>query len=89
MSNTAAPNGGTVRTALTTGDNTVTPPTGSIGVVIAPSTSSTNAKTLKVAGGDTGLPIRANAPTLYAFPDAAAAFIINVAADEVLALHWL
>lgn len=85
--NAAAPNGGTVDFALAAGNNVITPPTGSTGVVIDPPTSSTNVKMLKGVAGDTGIQIKANAPSYLALAGVTV-FSIDSVAIETVALHW-
>lgn len=89
MTNASAPNGGTVDVALAAGNNVITLPTGAIGVVISPPTSSTNAKIIKGVAGDTGITIRPNAPMMLTFGAAVTVFSIDSAGIETIALHWL
>jgi len=89
VSNPAAPNGGSVAYALAAGVNSIAVPTGAIGVVISPPTSSTNAKTAPAATGQVGVATRANAPSVTFFDAAVTTFDITSAGIEVVNLHWL
>lgn len=87
--NTACPVGGMSTLSLSSGDNTISVPSGAIGIAFSPSSSSTVVKKLKGAGGDTGVTIRANAPSVVYLPDATASFILNASTTESLPVHWL
>jgi hypothetical protein len=63
---------------LVAGDNVITIPTKSSGVVIIPEAPNTVGPTLKGAGGDTGIPLHPNGPTALAFRSTPPAnFILN------------
>jgi hypothetical protein len=85
--NAAAPNGGTVALVLVAGNNTITPPVGSTGVVIIPDVASANVKKIKGVGGDTGITIAPAAPTFLAL-GSTGTFVINAVAGETVQLHW-
>ena len=87
--NTAAPSGGTTPLVLAAGTNTVSVPSGAIGFVLSPPTSSTNGKTLKGIAGDTGVPLRPNAPSMLYLPNGAVSFVITSVGIETCALQWL
>ena len=71
-----------VRTlALSTGNNTVSIPTGASAVIITPPLSNTKTLTFKGVTGDTGLRISRTHPTLIALetltPDIPTTFVLN------------
>ena len=75
----ATPIAHTVDSALASGDNTITWPTGASGVVIVPSTNETATLTLKGAGGDTGVEISSVNPIVLT-KGSSATFIVNASA---------
>lgn len=91
MTNAACPVGGTTPVVLAAGENVIAVPTGAVGVVISPPTSSTNAKTgpTPVGYSNLGLPLRANAPILVMFDAAVTQIALYSAGIETLNLHWL
>jgi hypothetical protein len=74
---------------LAAGNNTLTPPSGTLKAVIIPPTGSTNGKTLKGVAGDTGIPMSLTEPTVLSFPAGAGAFVINSVGAETLEVFWL
>jgi len=87
ITNTAAPSGGRAPIALTASPNTITPPTGAIGVMLVPPATSTNVKTLKGVSGDTGILWRPDKPILFYF--SSATFVILSAGTETIDAFWL
>lgn len=63
---------------LSTGNNAITVPTGSKGVVIKPPTGNTQALVLKGINGDTGIAIAKVDPTSLGL-DSVSSFVINAA----------
>ena len=78
---------------LSSGDNTITPPSGGttpVGVIIIPPASNPNVITLKGVGGDTGVPIHKTLQTKLSLNNPAGTFILNAAATVTgLRLVWL
>lgn len=89
ITSTNSPAGGPLKVSMASGDNTLTFPSGGAGLLIIPPTDSTTAKTLKGAGGDTGIKMYPSKPLLYWFKSGETSIILNVGADEVVSLHWL
>ncbi len=87
--NTAAPAGGPLSVALTSGDNTLTVPPGSQGLVLVPPSSSVVAKKLKGVGGDTGFTLSATLPSVLMLPPGTATVLINAASSETVLIHWV
>lgn len=71
--------GQTTETTLASGANTITVPTGSVGVVIVPDADNTTALTLKGVSGDTGISISPSDPTLLTFGTAPASIVVTAA----------
>ena len=89
ITNTTAPSGGPVNTVLSAGNNTITVPTGSRGVMIRPPVGSTNVKILKGVGGDTGITMDPAQPFYLPFAVSPPAnFVINSAGIETVGIHW-
>lgn len=72
---------------LSAGANTMTPPSWALRCTIVPSSSSTNAKTLKGVAGDTGIPLAVAETTKIALASAAS-FVINSTGTEVITVYW-
>ncbi len=89
VENTAAPQGGPVLLALSSGFNTVSVPTGAIGCLLVPATGSAITKTLKGLTGDTGVPIRTDGPTLLWLPNSTASFGLTTSGTENVQIFWL
>lgn len=91
ITNAASP-GGSQQIALSSGANTITVPTGAIGFVYVPPSSSGVSKTLKGVSGDTGLPMATAIPTPYDWEGAAsppATFVITAASSETGTMYWV
>lgn len=77
---------------LTTGANTITPPTGGSTVVactIIPPAGNTQLITLKGVSGDTGIPLHKTDPTTIAVDTTMSSFVLNAAgAVTGLRLIW-
>lgn len=84
VQNTSAPDGGPRLLVLTTGNNTITPPTGATGFTLSPGTV---AKTLKGIAGDTGVPLSITGLTTV-FLASAASFVINSTGGETISIFW-
>lgn len=92
----AAPNavtpGSVTIHSLTTGDNTITVPTGGStvkGATIVPPSGNAQNITLKGVGADTGIPIGQQDPTSIAFQTAPATFVLNVGGNVTgLRIFW-
>lgn len=89
LTNAAAPMGGAIPTALTTGDNTIAVPTGAMWLLISPPTTSTVAKKIKGAAGDTGVLIGPAIVSLIAIASGQTSIILNAASGETVTLLWL
>jgi hypothetical protein len=89
ITNTSAPSGGPMPYVLSSGDNTISVPSGSVGFVIVPSTASTVVKKLKGGAGDTGFTIRASAPSVVSMPNSTSSILINASAGETVSIQWL
>lgn len=90
IENTAAPQGGPVKVSLSAGNNTISVPTGAVGCVVSPPVTSTNGKTLKGVGGDTGFALHTSLPFVLSFGGAlGASFVINSVGTEDLDVQWL
>lgn len=74
--------------ALSTGANTLTPPTGCAFALLVPPTTSAIAKTLKGITGDTGVPLAPAQPTMLSLATAAA-FVITASAGETIKVIWI
>lgn len=78
---TAAAVSAEVQVQLTSGDNSIAVPTGATVAIVAFDQESTTTKTLKGAGGDTGL-VLGTVETLMLPVNGETAFIINSSADD-------
>lgn len=87
--NAAAPAGGPLSVALTTGDNTLTVPPGAQGFLLVPPSASAVAKKLKGVGGDTGFSLSMTLPSLLMLPTGASTVLINAASSETVQIHWI
>lgn len=87
--NSAAPAGGPISVALTSGDNTLTVPPGAQGFLFVPPSSSVVVKKLKGIGGDTGFTISAALPQVIMLPSGASTVLINAASSETVSIHWI
>ena len=88
ITNAAAPMGGPIPTALTSGDNTITVPSGAVEVLIVPPAASVVVKKLKGIGGDTGVTISPSQPMMLSLPAGATTFILNAGSTETVTLVW-
>lgn len=86
--NSNGPAGGPVRVALAAGDNFIAVPTGAMGAVIAPPSSSGVVKRLKNHAGETGFAIRTAEVAAVPLPTGTATLMINAASAEVLRIFW-
>lgn len=89
LSNTSAPYGGPIPVALSSGNNTLTPPATAQGVMIIPPTGSAITKTLKGIAGDTGILLNNALPTVLSLPVGGGAFVINASNSETITVLWL
>jgi hypothetical protein len=89
MTNSAGVAGGPVKYTMSSGDNTLTVPTGAMGVVLAPPASSAAVLRLKNDAGETGFALRTGQPALIALPTGTAEVLVNASAEVFLYLHWL
>ncbi len=87
--NTTAPAGGPVSVTLSTGDNTITVPSGTQAFLLVPPATSTVVKLLKGAAPDTGFAIALAQPSFIAVPAATATILVNAASGETVSIHWL
>ena len=88
--NTTAPAGGPITVTLASGDNTLTVPPGSLGLLIVPSSTSTVVKKLKGIGGDTGFTISSSRITgPIGLPVGATTLLLNASGIEDITVQWL
>lgn len=87
--NNTAPAGGPISVLLSTGDNTLTVPSGAVALLIVPPSDSVVVKKLKGVGGDTGVTIAPAAPTYLGLPASATEVLLNAASGETVTLEWL
>ena len=87
--NAAAPAGGPLNVALSTGDNTLAVPPGAQGLVFVPPSSSVVAKKLKGIAGDTGFLLSPTLPSAIMVPAGTATVLINAASAETVLIHWV
>lgn len=87
--NIAAPAGGPISVTLTTGDNTLTVPTGTVAMMVVPPNTSTVSKKLKGVGGDTGFALAPAAISVLSLPAGTSTVLINAASGETVSVHWL
>lgn len=73
-------------TVLSTGDNTLTIPSGSDLVVIVPPADNTSTITVKGTGADTGVVVSSNFPIVLT--RASGNIVVNVSADTRVQLLW-
>lgn len=90
--NAASPGGVQAPVTLSSGNNTITVPTGGTtptAVTIIPPVGNTNLITLKGINGDTGVPLHKTDPTSIALDSTCASFVLNAAAQIVgVRLVW-
>jgi hypothetical protein len=87
--NTAAPAGGPISVALSSGDNTITVPSGAVSMMLIPPSTSTVVKKLKGIGGDTGFTVGPAALSMISLPTGTGTVLINAASSETISIHWL
>lgn len=75
--------------ALSTGNNTVTIPTGAEGVIIEPRSGNTVALTYKDVGGATGIPMSLVKPYMASFGAGATSFVLSAASSTTVDLIWI
>lgn len=73
--------------ALSSGANTITPPTGATGCTIVPLTTNSTLMTLKGVSGDTGIALALTSPTSLGL-NGSSTFVINAAAAMTVRLIW-
>lgn len=88
MSNSAGVAGGPVKTTVATGVNTITVPTGAMGIVIAPPASSSAVLKLLGGAGETGFALRTGQPAHIPLPTGTASVLINSSVVEIVYIHW-
>lgn len=88
MSNVAGVAGGPVKTTLAAGDNTISVPTGAMGMVLAPPAASAAVLKLKGGAGETGFALRSGQPSLVPLPTGTAQVLINASDVAIVYLHW-
>lgn len=74
--------------ALTTGNNTISVPTGATGVTIIPPNSNAIVLTLKGVNGDTGIVLSLVNPFYLSLGTSITSFVINVSANVTLRFIW-
>lgn len=88
MSNSAGVAGGPVKTTLASGDNTISVPTGAMGMVIAPPAASSTVLKLKGGAGETGFALRSGQPAHIPLPTGTASVLLNASAIDIVYVHW-
>lgn len=88
MTNTRGAAGGPVKMTLASGDNTISVPTGAMGVVLAPAASSGVVLKLKGGAGETGFCLRTGEPSALALPTGTANLLLNASAVTIVGFHW-
>lgn len=88
MENSAGAAGGPVRTSLSSGDNTITVPTGAMGMVLLPPAASATVLKLKGGAGETGFCLRSGQASSIPLPTGTASVLINASAAELVYVHW-
>jgi hypothetical protein len=73
--------------ALSSGANTITPPTGATACTIIPNNDNTVALTLKGVAGDTGIALALTSPTSIGLAGVST-FVINAASAVTVRLIW-
>lgn len=73
--------------ALSSGANTITPPTGATGVTILPPAGNTVVITLKGVSGDTGIELSLLDPTSLGL-NSTSTFVLNAASAVTIQLIW-
>lgn len=89
VTSTNCPSGGPLKTSLTSGDNSVTFPSGATGLLLIPPSDSTVDIIFKGVNGDTGVKIYPTKPFLYWFKSGETGIVINVSANLVTSIHWI
>ncbi len=85
--NTASP-GEQQPVVLSSGDNTITVPTGASGVLIQPAATSTVSKRIKGNAADVGFPISPSASAYLPIPSGATSFVLNASGAETISIYW-
>ena len=88
LSNSSGAAGGHVLTTLSSGDNTVSVPTGAKGMVMEPPAASTAVLRLKHYAGETGFALRAGEASAIPLPSGTSSVLVNSSAVAVIKLHW-
>lgn len=84
--NTSSP-GSIVEVALSSGNNTITPPTGAIGATVLMPEGNTALVTLKGVNGDTGIALALTDPTSLGL-HAITTFVLNAASSVTVQIIW-
>lgn len=87
LSTNASSPGQTENKALSTGNNTITPPTGAVGVTIILPSGNTVLLTLKGVNGDTGIVLHLTHPTSIGL-NGVGTFVISAASAITVRLVW-
>jgi hypothetical protein len=74
--------------ALSTGDNTITKPTGATACTIIMPANNTVLVTLKGINGDTGIPLHKTDPTSIGLDSTSSTFVLNAASSVSVRLIW-
>lgn len=88
QSNNAGVAGGPYKVTVATGLNVLPVPTGAMGVVLAPPSSSTAQLRLSSVSGATGLELRTGLPACLPLPTGVTGMLIDASKVEILYLHW-
>lgn len=85
--NTAGP-GSESQVTLSSGNNTVSVPTGATAVTVVKSPTNTVAMTLKGVAGDTGVALHLTDPDSISLGSAVTSFVLNAASTVAVRLIW-
>lgn len=88
MTNNNGPAGGPVKVTLAAGENTLTVPTGSMGMVIAPRAATLGVTRLRAVTGETGFALRGTQPSHVSLPTGATGVILYSTIVDVIHVHW-
>lgn len=88
-SNATAPEGIPISVALSSGNNSLVVPSGTLAMLIEPPAASVVAKVLKGITGDTGFAISPNVPSFISLPASTTTVILNAASGETVNISWL
>lgn len=89
VSNTAAPVDAVSTLVLSSGNNTITVPTGAIAALLIPPIANAVALILKGVNGDTGVSLGLTTPTLISLAAAQTTFVVNAGSNVTVVVQWI